>query len=541
MRRFRHLATAILFLLLIAPVWSVGLQDDASSSTAEERRAEAAKLLREAAAAAPGLSSPVNRVIVYIKVAESAWELDPSVSWSMLGSAGEDVKRLLALVDIEANQRDSIAGGSRGRNSGFRSRSNIAFELRKEYAKTLARFAPDQARSFVIETTQMLTNEDLRDRSARDDRNLQVEIEKQIAMNDVGKALEMARERLGKGISSELLGLVGNIYRKDPEKGAEIAGEVLGKLRSAPVDPSRSWIITRFLQAAMRTADSTVPMLDQSGMKALSALLTAYVMDPRSRYTALPESVLEFIESHSKGSADRIRAAFQERVNQRSAQRGVSAGLPQSSVEGREERRDEARRIRQELNKALDDVESDEASEEERLEAISKAREQILGFSDERSRFENLAALAVRAHRSGETEEAVTLMKEAENYLKPSPRERSDFSAAMTIANAYSVVDPDRSLAIFEDMIYRLNGVIDGYVRFAEFSSNGRSVENGELIMNRNSRQFLSYFNLPDNVISALADHDAERLADLADQFDRPEIRIEMKLVLAEALLKTVD
>lgn len=543
-----RIAGALMVLLAALAAYPFNDPDDPPSADPVEVRAEAEKMIRETAAIVPSLASPVNRVDAYLKLAQVSWEIDGAITWSMLGAAAEDVKRYLARVDIETNRIEAArsVSGRRGRSSDLRAMTNLAFGLRKDYVNTLASFAPEQARAFASETADMFTNEGLRSRAQRENRSLESLILKKIAENDVGKALEIGAERLKNGVSSEVAGILSNVYKKDKAKGAEFGELIIDKVKSSSLEPSRIWIVSRLFQLGLASADQNLPVFDTDGMKVLAAAIASAVLSPESRYTSLPANVLDGIERYSPGTASRITTTFEQRRAAREP-KGASAGSYEGSSSGRSERlereqaRETARQYREDLGRLLDAAGDGEASSEARKEAISAARDRILSVDDDRFRYTNLSALAVRAHRADESDEATSLMKEAEMYLEAAPKERSDFSASMTIAQAYATVDPDRAFTFFEEMAYRLNGVIDGYVRFAEYSGNGRTVENGELLMNRYARQFTGYFNLPEHVVEGLAAHDLERLSDLPDRFDRPELRAETKMMIIGALLKSVE
>ena len=82
-----------------------------------------------------------------------------------------------------------------------------------------------------------------------------------------------------------------------------------------------------------------------------------------------------------------------------------------------------------------------------------------------------------------------------------------------------------------------MNGVIDGYIKFMEYSGNQRTVENGELVMGNYSKQFTNYFSLPSSSLHALAEKDLNRVRDLSDKFERPEVRIAVRLIVINGLL----
>ncbi|REJ79186.1 MAG: hypothetical protein DWQ47_00120 [Acidobacteria bacterium] len=543
---------ALLFLLALAFVSQTSaFQVENETPDPVELRTEVEKMVRETAALIPTLSSTSNRVNGYLKLADMSWEIDEELTWALLGGAAEDVKRFLAEIDIETNRAEAarVVSGNRGRSSGLRSKTNNAFSLRKQFVSTLAGYSPEQARAFVRETAEMFTNAKLIERALRDNRNLETTIEKKVAANDIEKAIELGTEKLKKGVSSDLTGILSNIYRKDKAKGQDFGELIVERLLSEPLDPGRLWIVTRFFQMGLSSVDQTVPMFDSSAMRSLTSVISTAVLDPRSKYTSLPSAVLTALDRYSAGASSRISSAFEERRaarensrrNRGSAPEGTSAGSTDTARMTRNEARAAANQEREDLGRLYDAVSDGEASSDERKSAIAAAKDRILSVDDDRHRYTNLAALAVRAFKAGEPEEAQSLLREAEMYLRPTPKDRSDYRAAMTVAHAYSTVDPDRAFTIYEEMAYRLNGVIDGYVRFAEYSGNGRSVENGEMLMNRYARQFTGYFNFPETVVLGLAAEDVERLADLSDRFDRPEVRAHTRLSLIESLLKATE
>jgi hypothetical protein len=105
------------------------------------------------------------------------------------------------------------------------------------------------------------------------------------------------------------------------------------------------------------------------------------------------------------------------------------------------------------------------------------------------------------------------------------------------LANAYAAVNAEKSFAILENMIYRLNDVIEGFVKVNEFSGNSRMVENGEMIMSRASQQFTGFLFISGSNLQHLAEADLARLKNLGDKFARPEFRVEIRLLIAQTLL----
>lgn len=548
-------ATAILLLVTSALAFSVSGKDDPPKPDPVKLRAEAERMIRQAAATAPSLSSTANRVNLYLKLAELAWDIDDRLTWSVLAAAGEDVKRYITDVDIETNRVQNAppsVSGRRRRPSGLRARTNIAFALRKSYVGVLATYAPEQARAFVFETNQMFTNDRLRTLAERTGRSLESLIVKKIAENDVGKAIELGKEKLKVGISSEVASILNNVYRKDKAKGAEFGESIVDKLKSSAVEPEGLWIISRIFRMGLAHESDAVPLFDPEAMKEISSAISDAVLSPSSKFTSLPQNVLDGLERYNPGSKSRIQTAFDQRKALRASRNDSSLRISTGSKEEdaaleaarkvqRASARAEVNDLRKDLARLMGIVSNPLTGPEDRGEAISMARDEIFSVDDDRFRYTNLAGLAVRAYKAGEEDEALSLMKEAEAFVKSSPKERSDFSASLEVASAYAEIDPQRAFSIYEEMAYGLNSVIEGYVRFAEYSGNGRTVAKGELLMNQYARQFTRYFEFPKNVVIGLASANSGRLVDLADRFDRPEVRAETRLMIAESLLKALE
>ncbi len=547
MKTARILALVGSLAFLAVPLCAQTLADvEADYADPLELRSEAERLIRETASITPNLASGANRVSVYLRLADLAWNTDREITFSMLAAAQDELKRYLNQLDLETNAA-AIAAESRGRNlrsSSLGSWTSLALSLRRDVVRSLARYVPDSAGLFMAETLEMVVNPELRSRIEREGSRLERDIAKLEAANDADKALAMGEEKLKTGVTSEVVGLASSIYSKDRQKGADYSEKVIDKLGSTSVDPSRAWILSRFFISAIRSQKYSPPMLDESGMKVLARAIEESVMAQGSRYTSLPRDVLDGLDRYSSGASTRISNVFEQRIAERRKNGNGGIRIAESSrltVIDTETLREDARRQREDLNRLLGEVSDGESDKEARLEAIETAKESILTVNDDRFRYSNLAGLAVRAFRVGAEEEAIALMREAEAYLKASPKDRNDYSASLTIANAYAIVEPNRAFLIYEDMAYRLNGVIDGYVRFAEYSGNGRGVENGELVLNRSARQFTRFYEFQPDIIKSLAASDSRRLTDISNRFDRPEVRAETKLLLIASMLKAVE
>lgn len=538
------LSLLLLVLLLVPMNFAYVQDDDDAEKKAEKLKADAGELLRETSGMIQTLSSPTNRINFTIKSADILWKVDETEARSMFNASIDDVKRLMSQIDIEANQRSQNTTNRWGRRSSSRSRnssrSNV-YSLRSSLISALSNHDPEWAMRLVQETSQIITNKSLVKRIERDNKRLEKNIVRKIAAKDVTKALELAKEKLSKGVTSEVISLLSQIYSKDADKGADFANDILQKLKSSTLKRNQTWLIVRLFQYGLSKVEgSKTPLFDKSSMTDLADLLATQVTNSSSRYRRLSSSVMKGLEEYSPNSAAQVKRTFEQRNAARNNRRngsGVGASSRGSRNTSQRSYWEQRSKFQNELNTDLNRLGEEGLSSEDKQKIINEAKDKILSIEENSFRFTNLLGLALRANVVGEKELASNILGEAETLINQDPKEKRDFSRNRSLANAYASVDADKSFVILENMVYRLNDVINGYIKYMEFSGNGRVIENNELLMNSRNRQFTNYLRISSIAMKSLAESDYNRLKDLTDKFERPEIRIELRLLLAKGLL----
>ncbi len=537
----KFISLVLSFLLL--STMNFAFVDGDDEEKAAELKANARELLRETTSMALALNSPTNRITFTIRLADILWDIDETDARGMFSTSIDDIKRLLTQLDIETNRKSQTRGtrwSNRGSSRRTRTEQGKVFSLRSSLINSLANHDPEWAMRLLNETTQAVTNQVLIKRVERDNKRLEAQIIRKIAAKDVTKALELAKEKLAKGVTSEVVSLLSQIYEKDPEKGADFAGDVLQKLKASTLTDNQSWLIIRLFQYGMSSNKSDkTPLFDESGLNDLGDLIAKQIAKPSSRYRSLSSRVMSGLEKYSPSSASQIKRVFEQRKTSHSRRPGVRTETSSGNFSGvnSEKMRDERSKFQTNLAEGLRSLGDENKTSEERQKMLDEAKDKIMSVDDDGYKFNALISLASQATVIGEKDSAISILDAAESFIKQDPKERRDFSNSRSLANAYALVDADRAFNILETMIYRLNGVINGYIKFMEFSGNGRIVENDELLMNRRSRQFTNYLNFSPGALKSLAESDYTRLKALTDKFERPEIRIDTRLLIAKGLL----
>ncbi len=537
---FKKFLPVVLALVLVGQTGFVFARngDDAEEKAAEIRK-NTLELLRETAALTAMLNSPGNRINFTVSIADSLWNLDKTEAASMFNIAIEDVRKMISQTDAEMN----FAAVDNTSTNRRRTSTKIsqALSWRSIVVNSLANRDAEWALRFLSETEQSVTNPDFKKQIDRSSKSLKTNIARKIAEQDVTKALELGREKLSQGITGDAVNLLQKIYTKDTEKGIEFGKDILKKTESVESKRDSSWIYMRLFQyglSAMTNTDKP-PVFDNSAMKKLAEKLAKEVTKPTSRYRGFSPEVMAGLEKYSPQSVAQVKTAFEQRTSRRSNNRSRQSTRISNEMRAEINTRKDAVKMQNEINNSFKNLTSENISSDEKLKILSDLQNKIMLEGVDNLRFINLVRLSDTANSIGETKRTEQILSEAERLVNQDPKTKTEFADSRSLASSYARVDADKSFQILENIAYRLNGVIDGYIKFMEYSNDQRTVENGELVMGNHSKQFTNYFSLPSKSLYALAEKDFNRVRDLADKFERPEVRIAVRLMIVRGLLNS--
>lgn len=518
----------------------------------DEKQAEfkeaAAEILGETSAMIPSLASPENRLSYTIRIAGMVWELDETQARAMFSYAVEELKREITQIDAMLNRMTNQPETEWTNAESFsdvRNKSNRIFQTRSTLVNSIANHDAEWASRVLGETAALVTNPEFAKRFEQSDASLRTMIAGKVARQDVNKALELGRERLSKGVSYDVTTLLQQIYNKDEAKGIAFGKEVVDKVKSAKGSVS-SWVLIGLLrqgssnlQAVAKDASGNrKPLFDELTMRDLAGILADSIINSSSRRTS--NQAMNLIEQYAPQKAALVKQAVEARANQNNSRRNTTNNSSRNnrSQSSSWQKINEARsNAQKEITESLKGLQDENASDEEKIKLINETRAKILAVNNNSFRVSNLISLSRQAQKAGQDELAGVLLSDAERLVNLQPKERRDFTENRNLATAYASVNADKSFAILENMIYRLNDVIEGFIKVNEFSGNSRMVENGEMIMSGSSRQFTNYVSINGNNLQELAEADLKRLKNLGDKFARPEFRIEIRLRIAQNLL----
>lgn len=556
-----------------APLFAQNTQSVESEKAATQSAETAARqekivaALKNIGREAGALNVAENRVRYLTEAGDLLWQHDDKTARTHYANAFNDFRVVLQSLDAEAQQREggeaeetiSFFGGSR---SGYRSVYQIS-TLRRNLLLSLAKYDPQTAHDFFHETAR----ENLKSHGWNDG-DLETQLISLIAKNDPAHALALGQQKLAKTEFDGLPTLMMNLYGKDTEKGAKLAAALVGKLRSTPLDASglNRWFVATslYVQAAeiLEKPDTgKQPLLSKSELNELGDLLIKKMLDGRqnintfgynqhenfnkylAKYSPAAHSAMEreiklaMSKLKTEDDDDVITTVSPEDANRlaqleeaASEMRGGGSGTGVGSGVGRGS------------TAAVISDESIQKSATDELNKMSVAdiRKKLAAVKGRMARFVAAGQIIKTLADNNQTETARQLLPEIAEFQTLQPRKASEVMMNLYCADALAGIDPSRSFGLLENTLLELNGVAGTFLRLGEFFEAKEIAENNEFNMGGFPREFLrGEFGLSiPQMLQKLAKADFERTMTLPDKIERPEMRLEAKMLVVRSLLE---
>jgi len=552
------------------------------TSEHQELEKKALALLDEIAGGADALRLAENRALVRASVADILWAHDEKRARSLFKDAISDlIETAGATIDT-----DEPSG------FGFMSKQMTA-QLRGEVLQIIAAHDARLALEYLRATrpAASATTAFAKQRYGQYDPEPQLELTlaAQMAASDPQRALEAAEESLARNVSSQLPDIVEKLQRKDPEAAAKLVTDIVKKLRTENLtsDSESTGVAISLLKMQSGKGKDTAPILNKQAAQDLANMLaTAALSVPsgKSYYLSRFDSALPEIEKYAPARAAEVRrkiAAFKKRNmaasdedegNNQSETTSVEANYQQAMEKGTADdvlalaakAQPEMRSgmIQQAASKALAEGNADRARSIindkiadplERKQMLAELDRQVLASAVEKGKIEEarqiiarvrsnderataLAALAITAKEKEQPKLAAQLLDEARSAISPRARNVTQLAAQFQVARALTLVDPARSFVIVEPMIDQVNELVNAAAVLGGFIA-PEFMREDEAMMSLASKPISLLSTQFNKELAALVNSDFERTKAAADRFQRNELRILARLLIARNVL----
>lgn len=554
-----------------------------------ERRQELERktlaLLDEVVAAVWSLKLTENRAFVLTNAADSLWTHDEKRARNLFWEA----LNTFAPTTLPAGNE---SGGKGRANDKTQSQDQYfaLFATRREFLRRVARRDPQLALDMLRATRQPPPPRVDAQYRLPDESDLEQEIASAVAERDPKRALQIARESLGKGLTFEAINLLFWLNRQSPETASEFAGDIIDKLRTANLanDMVTCGVTIQLLRFARTTPDApgentTAPpvskplVLNDDQKRELVEIITdaALSTSTNQNFLSVVTAVMPEIEQFAPDRAARLKLKMAEfnrtMTSEQKQSREYDAlwlkGTPEEMIKAAAGTDGETRESFYEqaiLNAVMsgraDQLrefignEVDDASRRNNLLDLLDAHQ--ISFAADRGKTEDLqkllplirrkehralamAQLAILLEKKGEHDDAVKLLDDAQTLIKIDLKSETQSEALMTLLLAYAQVDPAKAFAIAEPTVDRANDELAKALLIDKVLKSG-FVKKGEIILSQSGASPLDFVLLKyGKGVIALANADFNRTKAVADRFQRNELRILARLLIVQALFRS--
>jgi len=533
-------------------------QEEAASATEDAKAAEkqALELLDSITQAIPSLRNSGNRVYLTSAVADLLWSKDEKRARALFEIVKQEI--VAALADFDPGVQQAY--------NGF----EILQQRRRECLERMARHDPEMAISFLRATRLPSATSNQQANEA----HLELYLAGLLAGKDPEQALRMGRKSLRKGVSYPLLPLLSQIAAKNKELAQTLHKEIIDRLRTEDLPKNSeaagaAWNLLNAFQPPQANDDTYRELVEILASLMLSSASNTATRNSQNYYNQFPllmpqlekyaparapmlkqwfQSVKrsvdpnarkyqELNEQYQRGTVEDVLALagkygpeFQGQIYQQAAWKALAGG--------------DANRARQIVSEFV----TDPGQRQQMLEQIdtqllwnavnesklAEARQLLSKVKSVEQRVQVLVNLATNVANKGDKKQALDLLAEARTMLDSSPANLGKLTAQLQLAQGYSSVDAQQSIALMQSIVVLVNQLVAAAVVLDGFEN--RYLQEGEWMKSG----YTSLGNLVNSIeqnLGMLALRDAEGARSLSDQLERPEIRLMAQLEIAQALL----
>jgi hypothetical protein len=539
LRRLISSITLSLWLIYSGYAQSAGTESAASRERQAERTAlgqKAFALLEEIIAQAPTLKLAENRAMIQATAAGLIWKQDEKQARAVFKAAIASLAEITSAMDQSDPQYASMA--------------QTISESRLNLLDIIMRFDPQLALDFLQATRQPSPP---RSYSSYSPPDIEIQLEWRlaglIAAKDPQRALQLARASLARGLSYELITTLSQLRSNDKAAAATLSQEIIARLKAEnKMTPDVSGIA--FSLAYMFRSQEG----DERSFRELLDLLVGAALNTSLRSSSnqselyLAQNLLSQLRplmpeidkyAPSRGAAVRQKFAELDRVsdlNNRSL-----TDLHKLTPDGREEEAlDAAAKPQPESRGPL---QREEMSEENNRQALwqtinqgrlNEARQMAMKLPSGDERASALIQLAGMAASQNAPDSARQFLAEAFDTIDGKAADYQRLQTKLQLAQAYAPFDRDRSFEIIALIINQLNELMAAAATLDGFENN--YLKNGEWMPSGGGALSNMIFAC-NQQIAVLALDDFDRARSLADSWQRSEVRLRVKLLIAQTVL----
>jgi hypothetical protein len=531
---------------------------------------KAFELLESASEQVVNLRAPSNRIRASCAIADLIWSRDEKRARALFNAAVSQLATRISeadLGDVEGYQEMSRLEQSRQELVTRIATHDAELALA---ALRQTRLPPGNVRANPNYSSQSLGQWNMQNES-----NLEMTLALIVAAKNPETALKLARATLARGFSWNLIPFMTQLYQKDAKSGQALYQDIVTKLKTdnlarSPESANNAMQLLSSFQPPQADEDTFRDLLStvigamlglerstSNGigmsqnfyyqLERMQSLIEKYAPARAAELRSWSQTVERTLDPQTKmyqemqrisqkGTVDDMLALankcppeFQNLLYQNAAWKALSDGDPARANEIIDLLSDPLQR-----RQMHDQIEAQTANTAKDGGKLAQARALVEKANSINRKIELLVNMANDFAESDDKKSALELLSDGKVLLASTPQSAAQLRAQLRLAQAYSFLDRDEAFAILQPLIIKLNelvaaaAVLDGI----DF----RYLKDGEWEM-PGANNLGAIVNILDQTLAHLGRTDFDHARKLADQVERPEVRIMIEINLAQMTL----
>ena len=554
----RLFLTALLFAFLNNPALA-----QQPEQTPKPDETKATELLHSIAERVPSLRSANNRVIIGSTVADLLWERDEKQSRALFASIAKDLSEAIANLDFSEQEDVNIF--------------SYLQQQRQRLIETVARRDPALALDFLKATRPEVAS-GKSGNFVEQERALELALATSVASRDPGFALKIARASLARGISFNQVSVLVQVQQKDPAAAQAFFTEIVDRLASDEMQEnaeafSVGWNLLSTFQPPQASEESFRRLIDTLSNRVLSLNLTdaSRIQLSQSIYHQM-RSAIQTLERFAPGRAQSLRdwtrmvertfdpnTRMYAELNELSQEGSIDDVLALTSRYPEElhlqiqhlaiwkavnsGELDRARQMTKEMIKdplqreqMMNQIDNNLAWRSTNEGPVGEARRLWSKIKQPEQRIQIMTQLATNLANKGDKKAALDILIEARSFLENMPQSGPQLNAQLQLIRGFCAIAPGEAETMLQPFIARLNQIIAAAVVLDGVDN--RYLQDGEWVL-QNYYNINGLVNQLDQALGQLAQAEKHfsTARHLADQLERPEIRLNAQLIIVQSVL----
>lgn len=420
----------------------------------------------------------------------------------------------------------------------------------------------------------------------------EVSLEQQFAAKaaeqDPKKAAKLIRESLKKGVSMSAVTLIQKVNEKDEELGKELFKEVLSKILTTKFDGDNDGRTERQIAAyllnqsvnpkvfesrnekfvklkieeadlkdiADKLADFYLASKGYNEFWGFNELLPAFKKYAPAKIDALkqkekaildntPEQMRTYIEGSKKASDPNStpEELMEDAKNQTSWQKynNYKLAVDKFLEKGDGEKARNSLKSEPDSKQKTDALEylsskqSEKAIKDGKME---EAQSLIESAETENSKISLMVDIALGFEKKNTEEDhktAVKLIEDASRLVNNVPESVEEGDNILKVVSGYALIEPKSAFEYLNNMIYMANDLMTAQALLAKYNKRSNNFRDGEIIY---TQIFNNSYAKYSKALAKLSEHDFGKTESLISQFQRQDIQIFAKMLVAQSILK---